>query len=218
MLGFTAARKRESGDTLIEVLFAVMIFSFIVVTALSLMNQGVAASQRALEITTVRQQMDGQAEVLRFLHESYVEAYQVGYVFNVTDPLTSPAEEYYKLIQFVQNGNSTPVTPFNGSAPCVVPAKASKDFILNPVTAQVITLNTKPGVFEKATAAAQLTYQTATTINHSQGIWVEAMRSPGVTGALAGYIDFHIRACWEVPGSDLPMNLGTIVRLYEPRG
>ena len=66
MLNFKNRRARTAGDTLIEVMFATTVFSLVVVSSLSLMNQGVASAQRSLEITTVRQQMDGQVETLRF--------------------------------------------------------------------------------------------------------------------------------------------------------
>lgn len=216
MLGSYGVRKQEAGDTLIEVLFAMTVFASIVVTALSLMNQGVAAAQRSLEITTVRQQMDGQAETLRFLHDSYVEAYQTGLVFNLTDATTSPAEEYYEIIQFVAAGNRTSASQFGGTAACVVPSIPSKDFIMNPVTAQLLNTANKPDIFKKSPTFSQLVYGSGNIIDYSQGMWIEGVRSPN-GGSSAGYIDFHIRACWDAPGLNTPMNLGTIVRLYEPR-
>src|SRR5664279_826252 len=69
---------RTRGDTLVEVLFAVAIFSLVAVGGLAIMNQGTATSQRALEITLVRQEVDSQAETLRFLNASYVSAYKLG--------------------------------------------------------------------------------------------------------------------------------------------
>jgi type II secretory pathway pseudopilin PulG len=219
MLRFIQNHRGEKGDTLIEVLFAVTVFSAIVVASLNLMNQGVTASERSLEITAVRQQMDGQAETLRFLHESYVAAYQSGITYNTTTGPITPAEEYYKIIQYAQSGGRTSASQFAGSNPCSIPADPSKDFILNPITATVVTASTKPDVFQVATTSAQLTYTVSggTVLDHSQGIWIEPIRS-AVNGTNPGYIDFHIRACWEAPGLNAPMHLGTIVRLYEPRG
>jgi len=216
MLTFNKTHRRSAGDTLIEVLFAITIFSFIVVTALSLMNQGAAASQRSLETTLVRQQIDGQAEVLRFLQESYVQAYQSGQTFNLTDSITSPAEEYYKIIKFVEAGNRTAASTFGATAKCVVPNDTSKDFVVNPITAKLTNVAMRSTLFQKTASYSQLVYGAGNSLDTSQGMWVEAVRSP-VAGTTAGYIDFHIRACWNVIGSDIPMNLGTIVRLYEPR-
>jgi len=212
MLAFNKSQRPDAGDTLIEVLFALTVFSMIVVTSLSLMNQGVAASQRSLETTLVRQQMDGQAETLRFLHESYVQAYQSGQTYNLTDTATSPAEEYYKIIKHVEKGENEKASPFGGTAPCKVPYDRSKDFIVNSVSAKLIA---NPDIFAKAPTFSQLVYS-GNTVQSSQGLWIEGVRSRD-RGTTAGYIDFHIRACWDVLGSEIPMNLGTIVRLYEPR-
>lgn len=214
MLGFHRTARKDSGDTLIEVLFAMMIFSLILVSALTLMNQGVAASQRSLAITVVRQQMDGQAETLRFLHESYVEAYQTG---TTSYPAGSAAAEYYKIIQNAQSGGRTSASAFGGTGQCSIPNDPNRDFILNPVLATVATASTNPNLFEAAPGYPQITYGSGNAIQRSQGIWIEAVRS-GTTTASAGFIDFHIRACWDSPGTSVPMNLGTIVRLYEPRG
>jgi len=211
-------RRSQSGDTLIEVLFAVTVFSFIVVAALSLMNQGTAASQRALELTLVRQQVDGQAEALRFLHGSYVLAYGPGVTFDTTDTLSTPAEEYSRVIQKTILTGAKNASVFNkGGNEC--PAAPTGSFVIDPVTAKLVS---DPSKLVKADTFAQLNYNTAgTTFVKSSGLWVEAVRSPDAVENVqknVGYIDFHIRACWSVPGQSAPMNIGTIVRLYEPRG
>lgn len=55
-------RKRfQRGDTLIEVLFAFSILSLVIVGAMTIMNQGTLASQRSLETTLVREEIDSQA-------------------------------------------------------------------------------------------------------------------------------------------------------------
>ena len=206
-------RHLQRGDTLIEVLFAVTVFSMIVVGSLALMNQGVSTSRRALETTISRQAMDGQAEALRFMHESYVSEYQSGAIYNTTDATTSPAEEYYKIIQ---NAKAVPKTSAStltvASCPATVP---NGSFIVDPVSARFVgaTAQLRP-----ADVYPQLEYNAAGAFTASRGLWVEAVRSTTVTSGNAGYIDFHIRACWSSLGSKAPTTLGTIVRLYEPRG
>lgn len=204
-------RRSESGDTLIEVLFAITVFALIVVSSLSIMNQGVATSQRALELSLVRQQMDAQADTLRFLQSSYVQAYGAGITYNASDP-ASPAKEYYKIIQQVRTVTSA--SQF-GTVPCGTPPTNS--FILNT---RLATVETTATVFKYPTTFAQLKYNNTTNQllipGGSEGLWIEGVRS-SQTGN-NGYIDFHIRACWDAPGLKEPMNLGTIVRLYEPRG
>jgi type II secretory pathway pseudopilin PulG len=69
------ARRHERGDTIIEVLFAVTVFAMVAVGAMTIMNQGTATAQRSLEVTLVRQQIDAQAEAIRYIHQAYVSAY-----------------------------------------------------------------------------------------------------------------------------------------------
>ncbi len=210
-------KKYQRGDTLIEVLFAVTVFSLIVVGSLALMNQGVSASRRALETTIARQAMDGQAETLRFLHESYVAEYQSGATYNTSDAGTSPAEEYFKLIEFAKANPKTAASPLNSSATACPANEPAGSFIVNPSTASLVT---SPSTMQPATVYPELVYTVTGLLTASRGIWIEAVRSAATTGATsnAGFIDFHIRACWVGQGSKVPVTLGTIVRLYEPRG
>ena len=48
-------RRHERGDTIIEVMFAFVLFSMVIVGAFMIMNQGMALAQRSLEVTQVRQ-------------------------------------------------------------------------------------------------------------------------------------------------------------------
>ncbi len=212
--------RKQAGDTLIEVLFAVTVFSLIVVTALSIMNQGSSTAQRALEISLVRQQIDNQVEVLRFLHESYVANYQPGYSTNAgITTLTGPTGQFYRLVHRIATTDADAASDFGSLANCPIPPP-NGSFVLNTRTATVVVA---PAIFKNPTTYAQLDFDSVnqTTLVNSSGIWIEAVRSddsPDPAQANAGYIDFHIRACWEAPGLSSPTTLGTIVRLYEPRG
>lgn len=212
-------RRGQAGDTLIEVLFAITVFSLVVVSALAIMNQGSAAAQRSLETTLVRQQIDMEADTLRYLHEAYVTNYQAGYSTNPKLTLAGATGEYYKIVQSVIATGAKSASDFNTGAPtCPTPPTGS--FILNPHDATFIS---NPAIFKSATTYAQLTFDPVNTnvLSSSDGIWIEAVRSAinsDPTQANSGYIDFHIRACWSAPGISAPSTLGTIVRLYEPRG
>ena len=210
-------RQAERGDTLIEVLLAVTIFSLIVVGALAIMNQGMSAARRSLETTLARQVMDGQAESLRFMHESYVAGYKKGVTYNLNGPKT-PAGEYYRIIENAKANAHQVASDLNGAATCPTTAPAG-GFAIDPVTAQV---KVGSAMMKTATTYPQLVYNATGGITAVEGVWIEAVRTaevaPGAPGSHAGFIDFHIRTCWMVPGSDVPETLGTIVRLYEPRG
>jgi prepilin-type N-terminal cleavage/methylation domain-containing protein len=203
----------QRGDTLIEVLFAISVFSMVVVGALAIMNQGTAASQRSLEVTLVRQQIDAQAETLRFMHDSYVAVYQSGLTFNTSDGTTSPAEEWSRILGSVRTSASAV-----NDCPATVP---SGSFVIDPVNVRFNSVNgtTLPG-----DTFAHVEYlANGTTFSGTNGLWIEAVRSvtnngDGGNQVNTGYIDFHILACWDSTGVPLPSTQGTIVRLYEPRG
>ena len=207
---------RQRGDTLIEVLFAVTVFSFVVVGALTIMNQGTAAAQRSLEITLVRQEIDAQADALRFTHDSYVSAYRSGISFNPTDATTSPAEEWWRMT--TSGFSATAASPFGGAiTTCPTPPAGS--FIMD--TRNVRFVSGSGTSLRPAVTYAQTAYNADGSFNSGQGLWIEPIRSPTSAESFqqnTGYIDFHIRACWQAPGSSIPLTTGTIVRLYEPRG
>lgn len=210
--------KKNRGDTLVEVLFATAVFSLVAVGCLSIMNQGTATAQRALEITLVRNEIDAQAEALRFLNSSYISAYQ-------TDPnysyLPNTPAGQWKLLQdkvttnnvstFGASGNTCPTIP-NGS------------FILNARKALYID----PSVLKPSGAKtfSRVVYDNdnppaapVDAVTSAEGIWIEAVKvwpDNSNNQGNVGYIDFHIRACWDSPGQSVPVTLGTIVRLYEP--
>lgn len=199
-------RSRESGDTIIEVLIAITIFSLVAVGGLSLMNQGLSMAQRSLEIGLVRQQIDSQADALRYLNHAYVSDYgKRGQATNlwtqvITDNAVVAAQDFSAM---VVDGR------------CRVPT--SRSFALD-----VKKLDSTPFIpITQASVDDMLTYSK---IRHdsdglgvADGLWVQAVRSP-VDDDRPGFYDFHIRACWNSPGQSVPMTLGTIVRLYEPRG
>jgi type II secretory pathway pseudopilin PulG len=211
---------------LIEVLFAVSVFSFIVVTALILMNQGTAASQRALDITLVRQQIDAQAETLRFMHDSYVAQYHPGIEFDYTDTIdgteatdlkTSPAEEWSKMVNSIIATDNKAVSEF-GTCPEVPNGKpAEGSFIIDTRHVRFIQ---NAEFYNSADTSSEIAYTDEDAFAGTRGLWIEAIRSAvsaDTTQSNTGYIDFHVRACWDSPGQGVPMTLGTIVRLYEPR-
>ena len=62
----------KKGDTLIEVTLAVGIFSMVAVAVVAVMSNGTAGAQTSLETTLTREQIDAQAEALRFIHSAYI--------------------------------------------------------------------------------------------------------------------------------------------------
>lgn len=203
-------RTKQRGDTLIEVLFAFSVMSMMIVGAMVIMNRGVAASQRALETTVVRDEIDAQAETLRYLHNAYVT--QFSPYITAYDPTTAAGQ--WKAM--TDNITATSTSAFNGFTTC--PAAPSGSFVLDAVNG---LYKSGQGVLVPAETMAQVDYGDPTGSNypqfaHSEGLWIEAIRGQSDQENTT-YIDFHIRACWDAPGDGPPMTTGTIVRLYEPR-
>lgn len=65
----------KKGDTLIEVVIAVGIFSLIAVSVVAVVSSSSSSAQTAVETTLAREEIDAQAEALRFIQSGYIEAY-----------------------------------------------------------------------------------------------------------------------------------------------
>lgn len=194
----------SQGDTLVEVLFAITIFSLLAVSAMALMNRGVAVSQQSVELTSVRQHIDGQAEILRLLHGAYVGVYQPG----ATIPAATLAGRYDKILE---DHTVTAASPFNEMKSCTPPA--SGKFIVNTVTGAIETSASR---IVPSVTSSQIVLNSSGGFYRAEGMWIEAVRTAAASVGGIGFTDFHIRACWYVSGSSAPMTTGTIVRLYDP--
>lgn len=192
----------RTGDTLIEVLFAITVFSMIAVGALTIMNRGTAIAQTSLETTLVRQQIDNQAESLRYLNAAYVAA-----VGNQADTTTGAASQWTAI----EGKAVTTVIPFQ-SGTCTAPTTGNP-FFIDSATATVRFIPVSgpgPYAYQAPPTYAQISGSGATV--RPQGLWIVAVR-PSTT---AVFTDFYINACWWVSGSDTPETIGTVVRLYAP--
>ncbi len=78
---------KKKGDTLVEVTLAVGIFSLVAIAVVAVMNGGIAGAQTSLETTLAREEIDTQAEALRFIQTS------------AAADETSADQRYYRLWQ-----------------------------------------------------------------------------------------------------------------------
>ena len=199
--------KFRKGDTLVEVMLAMSIFASVMMIGLSLMNNGMSRALGNLQLTMARNAMDSQAEALRFMNAAYISEYQAG----SPNPKGAAASQWVKNITLNDNVSSSATNLSDCSRPA-----GNKAFVIsrNNITVRrdnIINAQTFPmvlyGTSDSNTLNLSENYASA------KGIWVEAVRPTS-----ADYYDFHIRACWAYPGSNTNMTLGTIVRLYDPRG
>lgn len=190
----------KRGDTIVEVLIAVTVFSLLAVTSLSVMNKGVNTAQRALEISLVRQEMNSQAEMLRFVHDSYISGAD-----------SAPGKVWADVIKDVNVTAASSLASLSSLATDCRPP-SSKAFIINPKQLNVVN---GTDYFKTAQIFPKIAFNSSGAVTRVEGFWVQQLKTPAFSGA-PGYRDFHIRACWSAPGSSVPITLGTIVRLYEP--
>lgn len=74
--------KHKVGDTLIEVALAIGIFSMVAVSVVSVVSASTSSAQNALETTVTREEIDAQAEALRFIQSSYLAGGQANLAGN----------------------------------------------------------------------------------------------------------------------------------------
>jgi type II secretory pathway pseudopilin PulG len=217
-------RKLQRGDTLIEVIFAITIFSSVAITSLSIMNQGSATSERALEITLVRAQIDSQTKVLQFLNASYSAAFQSGDTyasFTGSGEVNTPAGQWATMMTAVEGTSGDTVLELFGSGTNeTCPDAPADSFIIDTHNVKFLNTAADFAPAKDVPSYSQLAYTSSGGTdslgsNSVQGIWIQAIRS--ATTGTTGYVDFHIDACWASPGQSAPVTIGTIVRLYEPR-
>lgn len=189
-------RKFNRGDTLVEVLLGVTIFSLVAVIALETMNRGMAIAQYSLETTLVRQQIDAQAEMLRYAHDMKNDTWK-------------------KLV----DNNSVSVSAVNSNEGNLGAEKCPDDFstkefalAATPSLASKISILNNPGDYKAAETYARVDSDTKKTY----GISVRLVKPSTATGSRdSNKYDAYIKACWMPVGSKMPATIGTIVRLYD---
>lgn len=200
-------RSVQRGDTLIEVLFAITVFSLVAVISISIMNKGAAMAQRSLEITLVRQQMDAQADLVRLSHAAYI---------NDMDSTTGPGMIWKNIRDNPVSSGST--LPLDGSGDCQTNVPGSFVIARTAPGATNITIQRFSQVLPASVYSKVDVNRTITRPVAAEGLWMQAVRVRSAdTSVNVDAYDVHIRACWDSVGSDVPATLGTIVRLYEPR-
>lgn len=185
--------KVSQGDTIIELVLAFAIFSLAAVGTITVLNSGVATTQRNLETTLVREQVDTQAETIRYIKDTKNPLWQT----LVSSAISNPH-------------------PLSDS--CIPTASISQGFYIQPVINNVDPTQTS-FVQKSITSSTYITPVTYAKIDYttgatqSQGIWIQVTKAQQ-NGPVAAY-DFYIHACWNSIGLHVPMTAGTIVRIYD---
>jgi prepilin-type N-terminal cleavage/methylation domain-containing protein len=181
------ARSSQRGDTLVEVLMAIVILSMVIVGAITVMSRGLRAAQLAVEHTQVRMQVNSQEEMLRYLRDSYL-----------SDPSGAAAQTWAGL--FTGTTPYATTTASNYSDACTVTSGKTGFYLTQ--TAGVVSAN----LFNPANKPTSYALP-------GQGLWMEITRSAGVSPA---YVDVMLRACWSGLGQSADQSAVTVIRLYDP--
>ena len=236
----------KKGDTLIEVMLAVGIFSMVAVAVVAVMSGGTSSAQTALETTLAREEIDAQAEALRFIQSSYIAE---------KDDKDS---EFAKLWQLVtgtsSEGNKVNVVTSEGDIANIAqyaPTDCTKlyesegeakkyGFVINTralgdsPSQAVISVKNQSDLFAQASTYPRLIYNNdngalitsgdntlQSTLQKAEGIYIIAVKDPNSTsiankGKTSAYYDFYIRTCWYGTGDNTPSAISTVMRLYDP--
>ena len=233
----------KKGDTLIEVTIAVGIFSMIAIAIVSVMSNGVASAQTSLEATLTRQEIDTQAEALRFIHSSYIastnkssnkyEHLWSAIIAKAIDLKSKDTEaEQAAILQYSPSScdelysNSSPTI---GSAFIINTRELSK-YSGGSNTENVIVNNSK---LKPAATYPHLVYGTSgdtestlldrqDSLYAAEGIYIIAVKDNDTTtvggnnAKAPAFYDFYIRTCWVANRSSDSSTISTVMRLYDP--
>lgn len=105
----------KRGDTVIEVMFAIVIFCFVAVLSISAMDSGSARGEASLELVTARNELNAQAEALRFVHSSYISEKTLPLRSNLTTVQLANGEKHQQYIELWNTIVSNAISPAEAS-------------------------------------------------------------------------------------------------------
>lgn len=208
--------RYERGDTIIEVMFAFVIFSMVVVGSIMLMNRGVAMAQRSLEVTQVRSQLDAQIDMARYLQRYDPDAWNTliatrsisnipafSDLVSAASPTCPQPAALSGAFFFARRYDATLSNTAGGTGAYTVtayPVSTSNLFRVDgvPAYSHVVHAPVPPDT------------------PRSYGIWAQvtlAETNNSGPASVRAY-DLHVRACWDSIGTSIPLTVGTVTRLY----
>ena len=94
----------KRGDTIIEVLLATTIFSFVAISSMVIINSNTNNLEANLELTMARTEVDAQAEAIRFIHDAYVA--ENDFAFSEDSGVLATRSSYHRLWQRLTNSTT----------------------------------------------------------------------------------------------------------------
>ena len=234
--------KTRVGDTLIEVTLAIGIFSMVAISIVAVMNSSSSSAQTALESTLAREEIDAQAEALRYIHSAYIDGLNAknSNVNSTTD--NEYVELWHDIVKNAVSQSDADNQPTSCNDIYSNDTLKQKAFVIdtrslnNPSSALIFGSSNK---LVATTTYPRLLFgsDTLTTdtsshaLSSAEGVYVFAVKDEGDTSIItnvnnnaanitgtnkSAYYDFYIHTCWYGTGDDTPSSIATVVRLYDP--
>lgn len=182
-------RSAMSGDTIVEVVLAFTIFTLLSISVVAIMNKGINMADRSIEITLIREQIDAEAEILRYAEQTNSAAWQaIRSNLGTADDATSGITDCPTASEL---GGGSFIANISDTGDVVRTQLSANDAIYSAT-------NTYSSFSLRGTPSAR-------------GIWVIPVAVEGATDTF----DMYIRTCWTPAGSSRAETLGTIVRIYD---
>lgn len=194
--------KIKRGDSIIEVLLAVAIFSAVAVSSLATMNRGLANVETALEETVARSEIDAQANLIRYIYSGYT-LIPGSNVYHDAASTENYAGVWDKMVNGAGDSAAQIETTCTNNHP--------EGFVLmnnkNGISFQKINQYTESGGIPKSNNVIK----DDETGSYGNDIWITTVK-----GGDDAYYDFFINTCWYSPGSSTGTTLYTTIRLVNP--
>lgn len=235
-------RGKKLGDTLVEVTIAIGIFSLVAIAVVSVVSNSTSGAQSNLENTVTREEIDAQAEAIRFIHDSYIMDTSESSVYKeIWDQIEGKAIEA-KGAELEGIENYSPTS-------CEAPFKyrynnkdydySGKAFVINYNALNTLDKNNivkalDNTTYQESQTFPRIAYSTGVdslsgennldgAFSKAEGIFVLAVRDPGSTytseaGEVkksSAYVDFYIRTCWYAANANTPSTISTVIRLTD---
>lgn len=204
--------RYHRGDTIIEVMLAFSVFSLVVVGSIMTMNKGLAISQRSLELTLVRQQIDAQLTMLDNLKQTDPSGWKA-LTATAADPSAANPPQLSTIHTCPKATDLSAPNIFFMAANNTPPVTQVRSYAILPTNYQQARTFANVDTFAK-TAVSPSTQPLA------YGLWTTIVRSQGYVDATAytHAYDIHVRACWYGAGDSIarPTTIATVVRVYDP--
>lgn len=231
-------KKRFFGDTLVEVMFAVGVFSLVAISVVSVMNGSASKIQSSVEISMTRNEIDTQAEALRFLQTAYISEKTLPDDKKVYSDIWNNIKK--RSITDTKNANA--VAEYAPKTCSEIYSNKSGEAFLHGFILNYRNLYTKDGQraanvlllpgdvsFNETKVYPRLVFgnkdelyeegmSASTKMTAAEGLYIVGVKEQGKSGIneQGAYYDFYIRSCWQTADSDNPTLTSTVIRLYDP--